>query len=80
MAFFMLEATSMTSPGLPDADWGGASDTRRFVIGYLFKLGHSPITWASKSQTAVSLSSTESEYRALMEGAREAIWLKRLFS
>ena len=66
--------------GFTDADWGGASDNRRSVTGYIFKLGHSPITWASKSQTAVSLSSTESEYRALMEGAREAIWLKRLFS
>ena len=64
--------------GFTDADWGGDSDSRRSVTGYLFKLGQSPITWTSKSQTSVSLSSTESEYRALMEGTRKAIWLKRL--
>lgn len=66
--------------GFIDVDWGGASDTRIHVIGYLFKLGQNPMTWNSKSQTNVSLSLTESEYRVLMEGTRKTIWLKHLFS
>ena len=75
---FYARGDTGTLSGFTDADWGGASDNRRSVTGYLFKFGQSPITWTSKSQTSVSLSSTESEYRALMEGTREAIWLKRL--
>lgn len=41
-------------------------------------LGSSPITWNSKKQPTVALSSTESEYMAVTEGTKEAIWLRRL--
>jgi len=37
------------------------------------------ITWKSKKQTTIALSSTEAEYVALSEAAREACWLRSLY-
>ncbi|XP_047320449.1 uncharacterized mitochondrial protein AtMg00810-like [Impatiens glandulifera] len=50
-----------------NADWVGDSIDRRSTIGYCFFLGTSLISWRSKKQTVVSRSSTESEYRALID-------------
>ena len=36
------------------------------------------VSWSSKKQTSVALSSTEAEYIASVHAAKEAIWLKRL--
>lgn len=44
----------------------------------MFKYLGAPITWSSKKQTLVTLSSTEDEYIALCEAGKEGIWLKRL--
>lgn len=63
--------------GYCDADWAGSSD-RKSISGYLFQLFGATISWASRKQTCVALSSTESEYVALSEGCQEAIWLRRL--
>jgi hypothetical protein len=45
---------------------------------YIFTLAGGPISWQSKRQLTISRSSTESEYRALSDGAQEAVWLHRL--
>ncbi len=42
-------------------------------------LGGYPINWISKLQTTVALSTIEAEYRTLSKGAKEVVWLKRLF-
>ena len=44
---FYARGDTGTLSGFTDADWGGASDNRRSVTGYLFKFGQSPITWTS---------------------------------
>ena len=51
---------------------------RRSTCGYLFLLFGSPISWASKVQRTVALSTTEAELMAGTEAAREAIWIKSL--
>ncbi|KAL3677349.1 hypothetical protein R1sor_027297 [Riccia sorocarpa] len=66
--------------GFTDADWAGCKETRRSTTGFIFMLGRSPITWSSKKQPTVACSSTKAEYRALSEGAKEAIWLQALAS
>jgi hypothetical protein len=73
-------SNTSTITGFIDADWGADIETRRSTGGYLFMMGLGPITWQSKRQDPVSRSSTESEYRALSDGAQEAVWIKRLFS
>ncbi|KAI3644889.1 hypothetical protein MP228_011053 [Amoeboaphelidium protococcarum] len=64
--------------GWSDADWAGDIDGRKSTGGYLFKLANSPVSWQSKLQNIVALSSCESEYIALSNSAQEAIWLRRL--
>lgn len=64
--------------GYTDADYGGDLDTRKSRSGYIFLMNESPITWISKRQSVVALSTTEAEYIALSLGVREVIWLRRL--
>lgn len=64
--------------GYADSDWAGDTLDRKSNTGYLFKINGSLISWASKKQNCVSLSSTEAEYVALAETCQEAIWLKQL--
>jgi hypothetical protein len=67
----------MNLVGYVDADWGGAED-RKSTTGYLFLLNNAPISWTSKKQQTVALSSTEAEYIALAQATKEAIWLRKL--
>ncbi|KAL0292772.1 UNVERIFIED_CONTAM: Secreted RxLR effector protein [Sesamum calycinum] len=56
---------------------GDASD-RRSTSGYCFNIGSIVVSWCSKKQTTVALSSTEAEYMATTIATQECIWLKRL--
>jgi len=64
--------------GFSDAAFANADD-RRSVSGYVFLANGGAITWGSKKQTAIALSSTEAEYVALSEASREAMWLRYLY-
>ena len=66
--------------GFSDADWAGGTSTRKSTSGYLFRLGKSTISWKSKRQSIVALSSTEAEYVALCSAVQETVWLRRLLS
>lgn len=66
--------------GFVDADWAGSVDDRRSFTGYTFVWNGGAIAWESKKQRTVALSSTESEYMALGEAAKEAIYLTRFLS
>ena len=64
--------------GYADSDWASDKDTRRSVTAYVFKLGGAVISWASRLQPTVALSSAESEYMAASAAAQEAIHLRSL--
>jgi len=66
--------------GFSDASWGNDVDTRKSTTGYVFFLSDGVISWGSKKQSTVALSTTEAEYMALTEAAKEAIWLRRILS
>ncbi|CAL1375783.1 unnamed protein product [Linum trigynum] len=66
--------------GYTDSDWAGSLDDRKSTSGYIFCLGSKPISWSSKKQKTVALSSAEAEYIAATDAACEAVWLKRLIS
>ena len=64
--------------GYTDADWGGCVDTRRSTGAYVFKLGGAVVSWASKRQNSVSLSTCEAEYMAACSAAKEAVWMNEM--
>jgi hypothetical protein len=64
--------------GYTDADWCGSVDDSKSTSGYVFLLAGAPVSWKSKKQGLVALSSTEAEYVAATEAAKEAIWLRGL--
>ncbi|ODQ69604.1 hypothetical protein LIPSTDRAFT_32455, partial [Lipomyces starkeyi NRRL Y-11557] len=64
--------------GYCDANWAGDLDTTRSTSGYLFRITTGTITWNSKRQTSVALSTAEAEYMALSEAATEALYLRQL--
>ena len=63
-----------------DSDYAGDLQSRRSTSGYLLMFHGGPITWASRRQSCVSLSTTEAEYVAMCEATKEVTWMRRLLS
>ncbi len=63
-----------------DADWGGDLDDRHSTTGNLFLLAGGAVSWLSKKQAVVALSTIEAEYVALSLAAQEATWLQKLLA
>jgi hypothetical protein len=61
--------------GFTDAD-GASQEHRRAISGYAFLLDGGAVSWASKKQELVTLSTTEAEYVAATQASKEAIWLR----
>ena len=71
---------NLTILGYSDSDWAGDRDSRRSTSGFVFMLNNGPVSWSSKRQATVALSSTEAEYVALTQTAKEATWLRLLMT
>jgi len=63
--------------GYSDSDYA-AGEGRKSISGYVFTLGGSPVSWQAKKQSTVAQSTVESEFNALTQAVKEAIWLQRL--
>ena len=65
--------------GYVDAD-GASQEHRRAISGYVFMVDGGAVSWSSKKQELVTLSTAEAEYVAQTHAAKEAIWLRRLIT
>ena len=61
-----------------DADWAGNQVNRRSTAGYFTFVGGNLVTWRSKKQKVVALSSAEAEFRGIVKGIAEILWLRKL--
>ena len=66
--------------GYTDADWAGNISDRKSTSGYFTFVGGNLVTWRSKKQKVVALSSAEAEFRGMAKGLCELLWLKRLLT
>ena len=66
--------------GYCDSDFARDVDDRRSTTGYLFIQSGSPISWSTSKQKSVAVSTSESEYLALSNAVREALFLLQLFN
>lgn len=64
--------------GFVDADWAGDKNDRKSTSGYVFQVFGNTVSWSSRKQPTVSMSSTEAEYVALANGICEGKWLRSL--
>ncbi|PNF28358.1 hypothetical protein B7P43_G17909 [Cryptotermes secundus] len=62
-----------------DADLGGCEKTARSTSGAVVLFAGGTISWKSRRQCSVAISSTEAELVAASEATREVLWLSRLF-
>ena len=70
-----LELVSYT-----DSDWASDSINWKSNSGYVFMFGGGPIFWSSKKNAAIALSSTEDEYRGMVNARIQDVWLQGILS
>jgi hypothetical protein len=66
--------------GYTDADWAGSISDRKSTSGYFMFVGGNLVTWRSKKQKVVALSSAEAEFRGMAKGLFELLWIRRLLT
>ena len=75
-----LSYTQVLNPklvGYCDASWANNEDYSS-ISGFAFLFGKSLVSWSSKKQPVIALSSTEAEYVTVTSGAQEALWFNAL--
>lgn len=64
--------------GYTDSDYAGDQDDRKSTSGYVFMLSSGAVSWSSKKQPVVTLSTTQAEFIAAASSACQAVWLRRI--
>lgn len=64
--------------GYADSDYAGDLDDRKSTSGYVFVMSGGAVSWTSKKQPIVTLSTTEAEFVAAAYSACQAVWLRNI--
>ena len=70
--------TNTNLVGYSDSDWAGNTDDRKSTSGGCFYLGNNLVSWYSKKQNCVSLSTAESEYVAVGNCCSQMLWMNQM--
>lgn len=63
-----------------DASWADGADKRRSTTGWVCTVDGAAISWESRLQKTVAMSSTEAEYMAISDATKEALWIRKLMA
>lgn len=66
--------------GYVDADYAGCLDTRRSTSGHVFIMAGAPVSWSSKRQATVAMSTVEAEYVSLARASQQGVWMSSFLS
>jgi hypothetical protein len=66
--------------GYADADWEGSAIDNKITLGCYFTLGSTMVSWCSRKQISVALSTTEAEYISLSVTVHEAVWIHKFLT
>jgi hypothetical protein len=61
-----------------DSDYAGDLEDRKSISGYVFMLSSGAVSWSSKKQPVVTLSTTEAEFVAAASCACQVVWMRRI--
>ena len=75
---FYAYGSDLHLSGYTDADWAGSRYDRRSTSGYSFTLSSGAVSWSSKLQPLVTLSTTQAEYVAAVEAGKEILWFRNI--
>ena len=64
--------------GFKDSYWAGSASNQKSTSGCCFRLGSTVVSWFSRKQKSVALSSAKVEYMAASHASCEALWLRKL--
>jgi hypothetical protein len=64
--------------GYCDVDWGGDLENRRSTTWFVFMIRGGAISWSSKRQPTIALSTTKAEYMANTQATKKTIWITKL--
>ena len=73
-------SVDMRLQGYANADWVGSVVGQKSTSGCCFTLGSAMVSWCSRKQSSVALSTAKAEYIALSVVVREAVWLCKLLT
>ena len=72
---FHTKNSNKTSPiAYVDSDWAGDRSDRKSISGYTVMIDGGAISWGSKKQTSVSLSTVKVEFIAASTAVKEVLW------
>ena len=71
---------NITITAYTDADWGGDHVDRRSTTGYVILVNNCLVSWATKKQPTIAISSAEAEYMAIAAGVQELLWNRQFLS
>ena len=63
-----------------DSDWANCPDTRRSTSGFVVMVAGAAVSWISKRQATVALSTAEAEYATACLAAQEVQWIRQLLA